>query len=352
MPKKHDYRGAIIQECATILQAIEAINNGGYQLAAVVGLGDKLLGVVTDGDIRRALLSQHGLDTPVASIMNSKPVFSRADEDRDVLFSRMQRASIHQIPLVNQQGVLVGIITLDEFLVPEQNSNTVILLAGGQGKRLMPLTESCPKPLLKLGGRPLLESIIINFRTQGFSNFVISLNYLGEMIRNYFGDGRSLNVEIDYIEECEPLGTAGPLSLLPPQKRPVIVMNGDLLTKVNFRSLLEFHKRKAASATVCAREYEVLVPYGVMRTEAGYLTHVIEKPRQNFLVSAGIYVLEPDALSAIPSKQYFDMPELLDVLVKQGNRPAVFPIYEYWLDVGQPSDFYQANEEFSRIFID
>ena len=215
-----------------------------------------------------------------------------------------------------------------------------------------PLTDQCPKPLLKVGQRPLLETIILNFINYGFHNFYVSVNYKADMIKQYFGDGSRWNVSINYIEEPERMGTAGSLSLLPKKsiKEPLIIMNGDLLTKANFRHLLDFHLQHKAEATMCVREYSLQIPYGVVTSDRHRLTAINEKPTHRFFVNAGIYVLQPEVLNQIPRNQYMDMPSLFDLLIKNQQETAVFPIREYWLDIGRISDFEQANNEYISEF--
>lgn len=343
--------GIVVNHDAPLIDAINVIDKSGLQIALAVDEERKLVGILTDGDVRRALLGGAVLESPITPFVNRNYKFGFAGEERDRLFARMKLNKIRQIPILDDTGKLIGLVTFDDLLTPEKMPNLVVLLAGGQGKRLRPLTESCPKPLLKVGGRPLLETMISNLKEQGFENMVISLNYLGEQIRDHFGDGSAFGVDISYVVEDMPLGTGGPLSLLSERPRePIIVMNGDLLTKVNFKKLLEFHESSGTVVTVCAREHKTVVPYGVIEVDGDRLETLVEKPTQSCLVSAGIYVLDPAVIDIIPKNTFIDMPDIMNIVLREGQRPAVFPLYEYWLDIGQPEDYKRALDEFALLF--
>lgn len=224
-------------------------------------------------------------------------------------------------------------------------------MAGGQGLRLRPHTENCPKPLLKVGGKPILETIMENIMGYGFRKFIFTVNYRAKMIEEYFGDGKKWGVQIDYINENKKLGTAGALSLLPEKpEKPLIVMNGDLLTKINFQQLLDYHQNHAVKATVCVREYYSTLPYGVIKIEDHYIEHIEEKPKQHFFINAGIYVLEPSVISGMLVNTFLDMTELIKVLLQKKEKVAAFPVREYWIDVGNERDFIKANNEFEEVF--
>lgn len=334
-----------------IRDAIRTIDEGAIQIAFVVDGDNRLLGTVTDGDIRRGILHGVALEEPVTRVMNPHPTTARADEGRDTILERMKQTRLHQIPVVDGQGRLVTVEILDELLQARHRDNWVVLMAGGLGSRLRPLTDECPKPLLKVGSKPLLEIILENFLEYGFRKFYISVNYKAEMVKEHFGDGSRWGIEIRYVHEDQRLGTAGALSLLPERPAlPLIVMNGDLLTKVNFQHLLDFHAEHRARGTMCVREYDFQVPYGVVRIDHHRILGIDEKPVQRFFVNAGIYVLEPEALDLIPPAAYFDMPELFTRLIDRKQETAVFPIREYWLDIGHMEDFARANGDFPEIF--
>ena len=338
----------LLKSADPIRGAISRIDSGNAQIALVVDEHGALAGTVTDGDVRRGILRGVSLEDPVSLIMNKSPTTASLSEDRNALLLLMKRRLLHQIPLVDEQGRLAGLETLDELLRPDRRDNPIVLMAGGMGARLRPLTEDVPKPMLRIGGKPILESILESFAEYGFWNFFISVNYKAEIIEGHFGSGAKWDVQIDYIRENEKLGTAGPLSLLPAAPTmPVFVMNADIVTRLNFSHLLDFHLQSKAAATVCIREYKHTVPYGVVRMEENALIGIEEKPVHRSMVSAGIYVFEPDTLRALPRGVHCEMPALLQNLVNGGKRLAGFPIHEYWLDIGRLEDLERAHEFFA-----
>ncbi len=347
----NNWRNILANPETTIRKTIEIIDVSAMQIALVVGNNNKLLGTVTDGDIRRGILNGVTIDDEIYKIMNPNPVVANADDSSETVMSLMKNRRIHQLPLVDHNGNLVGVKTLDEILQSSILANPVVLMAGGLGSRLRPFTDDCPKPLLKVGSKPLLETIIKNFIEYGFHKFYISLNYKAEMIETHFGDGSQWGIDIAYIRETERKGTAGALALLPEvPNTPLIVMNGDVLTKVNFPLLLNFHSEHNAVATMCVREYSFQVPFGVVKTDQHRLTFIEEKPEYNFFVNAGIYVLDPSVLESIPCDSHFDMPQLFENLLERGKEAVVFPVREYWLDIGRVGDLERANKEFDEHF--
>ncbi len=346
-----DWHQISVRPDQPLCEALAAIDEGGVQVAIVVDEEDALLGVVTDGDIRRGILDNVDLDASVRTVMNEDPVTARPQEDRQSLIDRMQARRIHQIPIVEDGGRVVGIEVLDDLLEPEARPNPVVLMAGGLGTRLRPLTEDCPKPLLEVGDQPILETILEGFISHGFHRFYLSVNYMSGMIEDYFGDGSDWGVDITYLHEEQRLGTAGSLSLLPERpNEPLIVINGDLLTKLNFAHLLDYHRDQDAIATMCVREHETQIPYGVIATEDQRMTGIEEKPTERYFVNAGIYALEPETLGLIPENEFFDMTELFEALIDREAEVTVFPVREYWQDVGQKEDFRRANGEYENIF--
>lgn len=340
----------LIAPNTSILDAMQVIDTYGKQMAVIVDESRTLLGVVTDGDIRRGILNHIPLTDPVEKVMNKTPITMHESTNKHSLVRYMKKRSLNFIPLVNDAHQITSLkFQKDEDV--QKKDNLVILMAGGLGTRLRPLTNDIPKPLLTVGERPILETIIENFKSHGFTNFAISVNYKKELIMDYFGDGENFEVNIHYINETERMGTAGALSLLTElPNQPVFVMNGDLLTKVNYEQLLNFHEDCASVATMCVREYEFQVPYGVIQTDHQKLISIKEKPTQRFFVNGGIYVLDPSAISEIPKGQFYDMPELFNKLIQQEKNVNVFPIREYWLDIGRMTDYEKANEEFATIF--
>ncbi|MCS3638169.1 nucleotidyltransferase family protein [Salinibacter ruber] len=346
-----DWKQISVRPDQTIRETLEVIDEGAVQIAIVVNEHDQLEGVATDGDIRRGILDDLDLDAPVASIMNEDPITARPQEDRQSLIDTMQARRIHQVPLVDHQGQVVGIEVLDDLLEPEARPNPVVLMAGGLGTRLRPLTEDCPKPLLEVGDKPILETILEGFIAHGFHRFYVSVNYKAGMIEDYFGDGSDWGVDISYVHEEKRLGTAGPLSLLSEwPEESMIVMNGDLLTKLNFAYLLDFHRKHDVAATMCVREHETQVPYGVIETDDQYMEGIVEKPTERYFVNAGIYVLEPETLHYVPENEFFDMPDLFEHLIEEGREATVFPVREYWQDVGREEDFHRVNGEYEEVF--
>ena len=345
------WRDTLIPPTATIHQAIKTIDNCSMQIALVVDADGRLLGTVTDGDVRRAILRGKDMDAPVDGVMRKEPHVARATDPKELLLERMAAEFVRQFPLLDDAGRVVGLAYIDDLMSPAgERDNWVVIMAGGLGKRLRPLTEDTPKPLLPVGNKPLLETILESFIQYDFRRFFISVNYKAEMIKDHFGDGRRWNATIRYIEEDRPLGTAGALRLIGESPdAPMIVMNGDLLTRVNFQHLLEYHGEQDAKATMCVRQYDLQVPFGVVEIEDNRITGIDEKPVHSFFVNAGIYVLDPDLIDRIPAGSPYDMTTLFEGIVEAGHKTAVFPIHEYWLDVGRIDELNRANWDFDKV---
>jgi dTDP-glucose pyrophosphorylase len=336
---------------STIEEALSIIDSGAMRIALVLDGENKLLGTVSDGDIRRGLLNGLTLNDSIESIIFRNPTACSVNDTKEDILRIAVEKKIYQIPIVDSAGVLVGIDIVDELLKPTEYTNKVILMVGGLGSRLRPLTNDLPKPLLEVGNKPILETIIVNFAKYGFKDIVLSVNYKSKMIQDYFGDGSRLGVSIEYIIEDKRLGTAGALSLMKGQlTEPFFVMNGDLLTNVNFEHMLEYHLTNQAVATMGVREYDFQVPYGVVNIEDHLITSVEEKPTHRFFVSGGMYILETDVLSYIPDNIFYDMPALFEELIENKQKAISFPIREYWLDIGKMSDFEQANSDYYGVF--
>lgn len=345
------WKEVLINPDTPIVKAIAIIDQGDLQIALVVNDKGQLQGTVTDGDIRRAILRQLSLDEPVNKIMNRTPRFVYQEQSQEIAVSLMRNSKIRQIPIVDEDLCVVGLEIADELLEPVLRENWVILMAGGLGQRLHPLTESCPKPLLRVGGKPLLETILESFIEQGFRNFYISVNYKAEMIMEHFGDGSRWGAEIHYLHESKRLGTAGALGLLPAKPQaPILLMNGDILTKINYGQLLEFHKKNLSAATVCIKEQHSQIPYGVVTVDQNRLKKIEEKPAQRFFINAGLYVLNPEVLNYALPDSYFDIPELFKTLLQNEKEIAAFPVREYWVDIGRFDDYERANNEFTEVF--
>ncbi|TCP57850.1 CBS domain protein [Tumebacillus sp. BK434] len=348
-----NWRQILIPPSASILRAIETIDQGALQIALITDAAGRLLGTVTDGDVRRGILRGVALDRDVAEIMNTAPITASSQDTQETILATMKQRRLQQIPILDRDGLVIGVQVLADLLRAGQKDNWVVLMAGGLGTRLAPLTNETPKPLLKVGTKPLLETIMQNFIEYGFHKFYLSVNYKAEMIRDYFGDGSRFGVEIRYVHEEKRMGTAGALSLLPERpEETFFVMNGDLLTKVNFQQLLDFHHEHGATGTMCVREYDFQIPYGVVKTDKHRLQGIVEKPVEHFFVNAGIYVLEPECIDLIPQDSFYDMPSLFEQLIGRQSETSVFPIREYWMDIGQIADYERANGEFAEVFLD
>ncbi|MEZ9845388.1 nucleotidyltransferase family protein [Vibrio breoganii] len=344
----HSWKNTLISQSSTIKQALETINSEALRVAVVVDEKQRLLGVVTDGDIRRGLLNELALDEPVSKVMNSNPISASMTTDKDTLVALMEEKQILSVPILDTNNKIVGLETLHSALSPKKHLNPVFIMAGGFGTRLRPLTDNCPKPMLEVGGRPILETLLRSFVRAGFVNFYISTHYMPEQIESYFGDGSKLGVKITYVHEDSPLGTGGALGLLPdelPDDLPLIMINGDVLTKVDFQRLLDFHVENDADATMCVREYDYQIPYGVINGEGNKITSMVEKPIQRFFVNAGIYVVSPLVFKSVSKNRKVDMPTLLEEHMKLRDNILMFPIHEYWLDIGRMDDFQRAQSD-------
>jgi dTDP-glucose pyrophosphorylase len=341
----------VVNKEKTIKEALATIDKGAMKIAIVVDNDKKVIGTLTDGDIRRGLLNGLTLDSTIDNLYFKTPTLANINDSKESIIQKAISKKLYQIPIIDDMGRLVDIEDLATLLKVSNRRNRVVLMAGGLGTRLRPLTESTPKPLLKVGNKPILETIIENFAKYGFINITISVNYKANMIKDYFGDGSEYGVNIDYIEETKRLGTAGALSLIKERpQEPFFVMNADLLTNVNFAHLLDFHSFENSIATMCVREYDFQVPYGVVQTKGSNITAIEEKPVQSFFVNAGIYTLSPQVFEIIPKDQFYDMPTLFENLIEKDLKVISFPIHEYWLDIGRVEEFEKANNEYNEVF--
>lgn len=339
-----------INQNASIKEALKVIDKGAIKVAVVLSDDGLLLGMLNDGDIRRALLKGMSLDDSIAGIINKHPVVANINDTKERILELANEKKLHQIPIISN-GKLIGIQDIREFLAPKNKPNKVILMVGGLGTRLRPLTNDVPKPMLDVGNKPILHTIVENFAKYGYTDIIMCVNYKSEIIKEYFGNGDKFGVKIEYVLESQRMGTAGALSLL--QKRPkddFFVMNGDLLTNVNFEYLHEYHKDSNALASICIRKYEMQVPYGVVNVRANKVTSIEEKPTQSFFVSAGIYMFSPIVLDFIPKGVFYDMPTLFSELLKHDFPIHPFPIREYWLDIGRMDEYRRANDEYEGVF--
>ena len=335
-----------ISKTASILEALDVIDKGEVQIALIVDHDNKLLGTLTDGDVRRGILNGHSLGDSVYHVMNT--VFKSANHRDNVSYitGLMRESALSQIPILDDEGRVIRLELLKEFLSPKTIDNIVVIMAGGKGTRLRPLTETCPKPMLTIDGKPMLHILFEQLKQAGFRNFYVSVNYLKENIINYFGDGSSFGVSIDYLVEESPLGTAGSLSLLDinPEK-PIIVINGDVLSRLDLKSLLKFHNENNSKATIAVRQHTTTIPFGIVRQNGVELVSFQEKPSFTHLVNAGMYVISPQLLPLIPKYRFTDMPDFLLTAKDCGHKVTVCPVHEYWLDVGRPETLVQATRE-------
>ncbi|QAT48881.1 CBS domain-containing protein [Caproiciproducens sp. NJN-50] len=347
-----NWKKALILPNVKIHETIELIDRNSQQIAVVADEKGKLLGTVTDGDIRRGILKGIPMDSPVSRIMNPHPIIIPELTDRKSILSLLRVNQVRHLPVVDGEGHVVGIERLDELLAESRRRNWVVVMAGGPGRRLGALTDHCPKPMLKVGGKPVLETILKQFLRQGFSRFCISVNYKAEQVTEYFGDGTRWGAEIHYISESKRLGTAGSLSLLPFETtEPILVINGDILTRLSFGQLLDFHLEHQAKATIAVTTYDYQVPYGVIKVNRGRLAGFEEKPVYASFINAGVYVLNPGVLSRIPKDSRFEMNSLFESMLRNDEPVCIFPIREYWIDIGGLRDFDQAGRDYENEFL-
>ncbi len=328
----------------SVRDALTVINEEALRVCLVVDDARHLLGVLTDGDVRRAILNNVSLTQSVTAVMNRTPITVSARLTRAQLLATMQARSVLSLPVVDDAGKLIGLETWEQAAKAQSYDNPVFIMAGGFGTRLRPLTDNCPKPMLKVGDKPILETLLNQFLKAGFKNIYISTHYMPEQITNYFGDGSAWGANIRYVYEETPLGTGGALGLLPADipALPLIMINGDVLTTVDFNRLLDFHNKYKPVATMCVREYDYQVPYGVISGDGHRILEMQEKPIQRYFVNAGIYVVSPELFMNVPRQERIDMPTLLEQQIAEQEEVLMFPIHEYWLDIGRMDDFHKA----------
>jgi len=347
------FNDILVKKNSTIIDVIKIIDSGTKQVALVVDENMKLLGTINDGDIRRAILNKLSLDSSIENVYIKNPMVANINETKEALLNLCSVKKIKHIPLIDEKGLLVGLSTLDELVQKNSKKNRVILMVGGLGERLKPLTNETPKPMLNVGGKPILQTIVERFVSYGFTNITMCTGHKSNVVKDFFEDGAKFGAKVDYIFETKRMGTAGALSLLASKIEvddPFFVMNGDLLTNVNFENLLDFHLNNDAAATMCVKEYDYKVPYGVISLNDINITSIQEKPVHNFFVNAGIYILNPNCIELIPKNQFFDMTSLFDKVIRKKYKAISFPIREYWLDIGRHSEFQEANTNYKNIF--
>ena len=340
-----------IPPTASIRKALEVLNEFGLQICCVVDSSGALLGTVTDGDIRRGLLNGAELSDFVEKVLNPDPKIINDPTDKHLLVKKMTEWGVRQLPVVNAKGQVIDLESIERLIASLSRPNHVVLMAGGFGKRLRPLTDETPKPLLLVDGVPILEHTLMRFRELNFSKFTISVNYMAEKIKAHFGDGSKWNIDIKYLVEDQPLGTCGALSLLTEKPiEPFIVMNGDLLTQANFGHILDFHNKHAAVATMCVREYSQQIPFGVVKLNGHDILSIDEKPHEINHVNAGIYVLSPEVLSYLSENSPIDMPTFFMNLKNKNLKVISSILKEYWLDIGRVEDYHKAQSDYEKYF--
>jgi len=344
------YRQAILPFDSTIQDAICNLDKVAIKIVLVVNESGRLEGTISDGDIRRGLLRGLDLKSPIEAIVHRNALVVTADIKREIVRQLMAVNKIQQIPVVDEQNHIVGLHLWDEIAMPSVRQNLMVIMAGGLGTRLRPHTDNCPKPMLTVSGKPMLEHIIERAKLEGFSQFVLAIHYLGHIIEDYFGNGGRLNVNIDYLREQIPLGTAGALSLLDPQPDlPFVVTNGDVLSDIHYGEMLDFHLRHYADATMGVRVHEWQHPFGVVQTNGVNIIGFEEKPIHRSHINAGVYALDSRVLSYLEPHSHCDMPTLFERIKSKAGSTVAYPIHEPWLDVGQPVDLQLANKGVHKI---
>ncbi|CAM4192476.1 nucleotidyltransferase family protein [Campylobacter armoricus] len=330
---------------ASIQEALKVIGNERVRIALVVE-NNKFLGVISDSNIRRALLSGGNLSDSIEAIYTKNSLTIKESTSKEELLKLASQTDIYDFPVLNDKNEVIAIKSIASILKEKSFENEVVLMVGGLGSRLGELTKNTPKPMLKVGKKPILENIVLNFKKQGFKKFIFCVNYKKEVICDYFQNGKNLGIEISYIKEKQKLGTAGALSLIKDMKDSFVVMNGDILTKLDFEQLIKEHKKSKAMMSVVLREFEFQIPYGVVKISNNIIKDIKEKPVQNFLVSAGIYVLEPQVLKYIEKNAYLDMPNLIKLLLDKKLKINSYVLQDYWIDIGRLEEYEKAVVDF------
>lgn len=343
------WRKVVLPEESSIGDAAQVLNNIGIRIVLITDKKGVLVGTISDGDIRRGLLKGLNLKSPIASIIHYKAIVVNIEKNRSEVTKLMVENKIQQIPIVNENNQVIGLHLWDELISPVIRTNTMIIMAGGKGTRLHPQTEKCPKPLLLIAGKPILQHIIERAKAEGITNFILAIYYLGQMIEDYFGNGNKFGVKIEYIREEIPLGTAGALSLLTtPLSEAFLVTNGDVLTDIRYGGILDFHQAKQCKATMAIRPHDYQNPFGVVQINGFEITSYEEKPIFRNYINTGVYVLDPSCLKLLKRSQPCDMPALFEIMLKNTERVGAYPVHECWLDVGSPADYQEAEKLSSR----
>lgn len=350
-----DFRNVCVHPHVTVRDATAQMDDSRIGIILIVDDDRRLIGTVTDGDVRRAMLASINMDLPIARLLESKkgsvfakPITAPIGADPDAYLALLKQHSIRHLPLLDGERRVTGLVTLDQFLPEEVGPIQAVIMAGGRGSRMHPLTEDVPKPMLLVGDRPLMEIIVRQLKSAGIQRLHITTHYKVEKIVEHFGDGRNFGMELNYVTEDRPLGTAGGLGLIEPPKDTMLVINGDILTQVDYKAMLAFHREHRADLTMAVRQYDIQVPFGVVDCEGAVVVGLDEKPLLKFFVNGGIYLLEPNVYRYVPNGKPFDMTDLIQRLLQEGRPVVSFPVREYWLDVGKPADYERALEDMKQ----
>ena len=349
----------VVVGSSTIRELLKVIDSGGLGIALVVDSCRRLEATITDGDVRRAILFGIELDAAVSGLLamrkesanDTPPVTAPLGSTAEQICRLMAERRLRQVPIVDSESRVVDIAMESDYVANRDLPLDGFIMAGGFGKRLLPLTEKCPKPMLPVNGKPILEHLVDKLRTAGIRHVHISTHYLADSITQHFRDGRDFGVDIEYVSEDRPMGTAGALAKVAVGQLPLLVVNGDILTSIDFHAMLEFHREHAADMTVAVRQYEIQVPYGVVATQGVNAIRIDEKPIVRHFINAGIYLVQPAVCNMVPLGHAFDMPELITSLISAGKRVICFPVREYWLDVGQLEHYERASQDFAHGMI-
>ena len=334
---------------------MKCVDRGSCGIALVVDQERRLLGTITDGDVRRTILAGTDLESPISVLLASKvntqypkPVTAQPGTKRETLLELLHKNFLRQLPILDNDGKVVDLVMLDDLIPTQDLPLQAVIMAGGMGTRLRPLTDDLPKPMLLVGGKPLMELVIEQLRQAGIRRVNVTTHYKQEKISDHFGDGSAYGVELNYVNEDKPLGTGGALGLMDVPTETMLVINGDILTQIDFRAMLAYHQEHQAVMTVAVRQYDIKVPYGVIECEGSRVCTLKEKPQMHFLVNAGVYLLEPKVYEFIPNGEYFNMTDLIQLLLDSDHIVASFPIIEYWLDIGHLADYEQAQNDMQQ----
>jgi dTDP-glucose pyrophosphorylase len=339
------WKDSILFTDATLQEVILNLTAVAIKIVLIIDRKGKLIGTISDGDVRRGLLKGLTLVSPALEIVNQNPLVAPPGLSHELIMQLMLSNKIQQIPVVNENHEVQGLYIWDEIIGPCARSNKIVIMAGGKGVRLRPHTENCPKPMLDIMGKPILEHIIERSKLEGFTDFIIATHYLGNVIENFFGNGERWNIKIEYLREALPLGTAGALSLIDPlPSNPIVVTNGDVLTDIKYGEMLNFHIMHHSFATMAVRTHEWQHPFGVVQTDGIDIVGFEEKPISRTNINAGVYVLDPSAIQQLPKNEYCDMPKLFEKFASLKRKTIAYPMHEPWLDVGRPEDLLLANK--------